>query len=112
MTGGGVLAQLEPRDSTPWELLDRFRDELGELAWFEDRWMKRNIWYSSIIHFTADSRDPAGLVRWVAARRSFDHPTTIRTTGLELTRFRHTVDDAGEQYMKPSGWRRVELAAE
>lgn len=43
LSPGGVLAQLEPHDATPWELLDQLRTELGDLAWFEDRGAKRNI---------------------------------------------------------------------
>ncbi|MBB2893301.1 hypothetical protein [Flexivirga oryzae] len=111
LTTGGVLAQLEPHDATPWELLDRFRAELGDLAWFEDQWMKRNIWYSSIIHFAADIRDPHGLVDWVAGHRRFADPMTVRLTGLDLVRFRHTVvPDTHEQYMGPRTWYSVEFA--
>lgn len=112
LTAGGVLAQLEPHDSTPWELLDRLRDELGDLAWFEDQWMKRNIWYSSIIHFADDIHDAQGLVDWVAGHRCFDKPTTVQVTGLDLVRFHHAVVGTGEQYMKPSHWRSIELTGD
>ncbi|RNI19909.1 hypothetical protein EFY87_15940 [Flexivirga caeni] len=112
LTRGGVLAQLEPHDRTPWELLDRFRSELGELAWFEDQWMKRNIWYSSIIHFAAEIREPRALVDWIAKHRQLDSPaTTVRVTGLDLVRFHHTIaPETGEQYMRLSRWNSVELA--
>jgi hypothetical protein len=111
LTEGGVLAQLEPHDAVAWHLLDQFRSELGELAWFEDQWMKRNIWYSSVIHFAGDIRDPRGLVDWVAAHRHFDEPWTVEISGLELVRFHHTVTDSGTAYMRPSVWHVVEFGS-
>ena len=110
LTTGGVLAQLEPHNATAWDLLDRFRAELGDLAWFEDQWMKRNIWYSSIIHFATDISDPHGLVAWVADHRQFADPVTVRLTGLDLVRFHHTVvPETREQYLKPTSWHSVEF---
>lgn len=110
LSQGGVLAQLEPHDATPWELLDRLRAELGDLAWFEDRGMKRNILYASIIHFAGDVRDPRGLVDWVVTHRLFEEPTSFQITGLDLVRFHHTSQTAtGAQYMRLDRWHSIEL---
>lgn len=111
LSPGGVLAQLEPHDATPWELLDQLRTELGDLAWFEDRGAKRNILYSSIIHFAADIRDPRGLVDWVDTHRMFNEPTTFQITALDLVRFHHATQTAtSAQYMRPDHWYSTELS--
>ncbi|MGN6332672.1 MAG: 2'-5' RNA ligase family protein [Motilibacteraceae bacterium] len=119
LTTGGVLARLEPDDDRPWQLMDRLRHELGDLAWFEEQWMRRNIWYCSLLHFTDDVVDADGLVAWARARRVLP-PVSFEITSLELVRFRHTplgetADSAvsGEQghYMRPESWLEIPLGA-
>ncbi|HEU4674998.1 MAG TPA: 2'-5' RNA ligase family protein [Motilibacteraceae bacterium] len=117
LTASGVLARLEPDDDRPWRLMDRLRDELGDLAWFEEQGMRRNIWYSSLLHFTDDVVDPQGLVAWAQARRALP-PLAFEVTALELVRFRHSRlgESAcsavpGEQghYMRPESWLQLPL---
>jgi hypothetical protein len=108
LTTGGVLAQLESQDERPWQLLDRFRLQLGDLAWFEDQWMRRNIWYCSLLHFTTDLVDPAGLIDWATATRQCS-PLAIEVTALELIRFRHETLGQGGQVMRPESWLEVPL---
>jgi hypothetical protein len=110
LTTGGILAQLEPRDERPWQLLDRFRSELGSLAWFEDQWMRRNIWYCSLLHFTTDIADPVGLIDWAGALRECP-PTRFELTALELVRFHHSGSARQEQSMRPQTWLDVPLTA-
>lgn len=88
MSRTGVMAQLEPVDRRPWEFMDRLRSELGDLAWYEDRWMRRNIWYATLVHFAGDITDPAGLVAWVEAHREVD-PVRFTVDAAHLVRFRH-----------------------
>ena len=109
LTTGGVMAQAEPVDDAPWELMCRLRAALGPLAWFEDQWQQRDIWYSSVLHFAAPLRDPAGLVSWVRANRaSLSHEIVLDT--LTLTRFRYCSAD-GRHHMAMEPWHSVELAA-
>jgi hypothetical protein len=44
---------------------------LGGDGWFEAGFT-RDIWYSTIVHFTGPINDPTTLVDWVAARRDLD----------------------------------------
>jgi len=108
LSTGGVLAQLEPEDERPWRLLDRLRSELGELAWFEDQWMRRNIWYCSLLHFTTDIVDPVGLIDCVTAMRECS-PLTFEVAALELVRFRHTTMGERGHLMRPESWLEVPL---
>jgi hypothetical protein len=108
LSAGAVLAQLEPQDEQPWQLLDRFRSELGSLAWFEDQWMRRNIWYCSLLHFTTDVVDPAGLIGWATAMRECS-PLSFEVTALELVRFRHETLGERGQVMRPESWLEVPL---
>ena len=109
LTTGGILAQLEPHDERPWELLDRFRSELGPLAWFEDQWT-RDIWYCSLLHFPTDIVDPIGLIDWATALRECP-PIRFEVTALELVRFHHCRVDAREHSMRPQTWLSVPLLA-
>lgn len=108
LTARGVLAMLEPDDDRPWQLMDRLRAELGELAWFEDQGMRRNIWYCSLLHFTDEIVDPEGLVAWARTRHVLPR-VSFEVAAIELVRFRHT--RLGEQghYMRPESWMEVPL---
>ena len=108
VTRSGVLAQLEPVDDSAWELMDRLRTELGSEAWLEDGWMKRNIWYASLLHFADEIADPAGLVDWVAEHRSIE-PVAFMINSMSLVRFRHRRDEGG-QAMVPETWCTVPFA--
>lgn len=99
----GVMAQLEPLDDGPWQLMKELRRALGDLAWFEGEW-RRDIWYASLLHFAADLADPAGLAEWVRAHRAEPDPVRFTVMGLDLVRFRHTLTLSGEEYMRPEHW--------
>lgn len=102
LTRSGLLAQLEPTDDTAWELMDRLRTELGSESWLEDGWMKRNIWYASLLHFADDIADAAGLVDWVRDHRRID-PEPFTIDAISLVRFRHRRTTGG-QAMVPETW--------
>jgi hypothetical protein len=111
LTAGGVLAQLEPDGDRPWRFMARLRDELGDLAWFEEQGMRRNIWYCSLLHFTDEIVDAAGLVAWARARQVLS-PESFEVTEVELVRFRHTrLGESREQghYMRPESWIEIPL---
>ena len=101
LTVSGVMVQAEPVGEGPWELMRRLRTALGPLAWFEDQWQERDIWYSSILHFAAPVLDPAGLVGWVERNRaSLAHE--VRLDALSLVRFRYReVDRHRHMAMEP-----------
>ena len=104
---GGVMVQAEPVGDEPWELMRRLRAALGPLAWFEDQWQQRDIWYSSVLHFAAPVRDAAGLIDWAMQRRSsLAHDVVL--DALTLTRFRYRATDA-ERHMAMEPWRSVGL---
>lgn len=109
VTRSGLLAQLEPDDHTAWDLMDRLRIELGSEAWLEDGWMKRNIWYASLLHFADDIADPNGLVDWVRDHRRIE-PESFTIDSISLVRFRHRVV-GGEQAMVPQTWCTVPFSA-
>ena len=70
LSTSGVMVQAEPVDNEPWELMRRLRAALGPLAWFEDHWQVRDIWYASVLHFAAPVRDARGLIDWAQERRA------------------------------------------
>lgn len=111
LTPAGVMAQLETTDDAPWQLMDRLGAELGELAWYEDGWMRRNIWYSSLVHFAHDLADARALVDWVSARRDLE-PVEFTVDHLALVRSRYVEDPArGERLMRPESWFVVPFSA-
>lgn len=71
LTPSGVIACALPVDNAADTFADRLSDELGEDGWFEAG-HRRDIWYATLLHFTAEVRDPHSLVDWVAARRHMD----------------------------------------
>lgn len=108
LTTPGVLAQLETPDGAGWELMAAVRDELGAHGWYEDRiGLQRNIWYSSLLHFTGDLADPAGLVEWVTRHRRIE-PVRFTTDQLALVRFRHELRAEGHA-MVQQVWQRWAL---
>ena len=109
LTVSGVMVQAEPVDDAPWELMRRLRAALGPLAWFEDEWQERDIWYSSILHFAAPVLDPAGLVGW-AERNRASLALDVTLDALALTRFRYRESD-GRRHMAMEPWHTAELAA-
>lgn len=105
----GVMVQAEPVDDAPWELMQRLRTALGPLAWFEDQWQQRDIWYSSVLHFAAPVLDAPGLVDWARRNRSsFSHDIVLDS--LTLTRFRYcSTEGRGHMAMEP--WQSAGLGA-
>lgn len=103
------MVQAEPVDDAPWELMRRLRIALGPLAWFEEQWQERDIWYSSILHFAAPVLDPAGLVWW-AQRNRASLALDVTLDSLVLTRFRYRGVD-GRRHMAMEPWHSVGLTA-
>ena len=98
----GVLVQYEPVDDAPWELMRRLRAALGPLAWFEEQWQERDIWYSSVVHFAGPVRDAPGLVDW-ARRSRTSLVQEVVLTALTLTRFRYRATGDG-RHMAMERW--------
>lgn len=88
---GGVMAQAVPLDDTPWQLMRRLRTALGPLAWFEDQWQERDIWYASVLHFAAPVLDAPGLIAWATARRHQPQLDIVLDT-VSLIRSRYRED--------------------
>jgi len=105
LTRGGVMAQFETSGGRPWDFMDRLRTDLGDLAWYEERWMRRNIWYASLIHFAADITDPTALIAWVEAHRTIS-PVAVTVDAIHLVRFRHRPATAADpdQFMALASW--------
>jgi hypothetical protein len=104
LSSAGVMAQVEPSGAGPWQFMERLHAELGELAWFEDQWRRRNIWYATLVHFADDILDPTGLVDWVREHRTIA-PVQFTINEVELVRFRHVAAAAdGERLMRPETW--------
>lgn len=109
LTRGGVMAQLEAVDDEPWAFMRRLRDELGPLAWYEEQWMERNIWYATLVHFAAPILDADGLVDWVQRHRRIE-PVEFTVGAATLVRSRHTWE-RDKQYMAMESWHTVPFAA-
>jgi hypothetical protein len=85
------------------------RAVLGPLAWFEDQWQERDIWYASVLHFAAPLLDASGLVDWARSRQDVPAFDIVLDT-LSLVRARYREDDAGRRMvMEP--WHTAELTA-
>jgi MFS family permease len=88
LTPSGVMACAYPADDAADRFAARLGRELGDDGWFEAAF-HRDVWYATVVHFTGDLADPAGLVRWVAERRQLDlGPATAGNA--ELIAFRYT----------------------
>ena len=97
-----VMVQAEPVDDAPWELMRRLRAALGPLAWFEEQWQERDIWYSSVLHFAGPVRDAPGLVDW-ARRSRTSLAQEVVIDALTLTRFRYRASE-GRRHMAMERW--------
>lgn len=109
LSTSGVMAQAEPVDDAPWELMRRLRAALGPLAWFEDQWQERDIWYASILHFAAPVLDAPGLIGWARERRESPALDIVLDT-LSLIRSRYR-EDGARRLMAMEPWHTVDLAA-
>lgn len=112
LSTSGILAQIEPYDDAPWQLMDRLRTELGELAWYEDQWQRRDIWYSTLIHFATDIANAPRLVDWVRDHRVIS-PVEFTVDEVELVRYRYCPADFPhpDRLMRPERWFAVRLGA-
>ena len=109
LSPSGVMVQAVPIGNAAWELMRRLRAALGPLAWFEDQWQERDIWYASILHFAAPVADAPGLIAWAKERRELT-PFEIELDTLSLIRSRYREDDV-RRYMAMEPWYTVDLAA-
>lgn len=99
LTPGTVMATAVPLDDRADLLMDRFKDELGDDAWMELGYGRRDIWYLNLLHFTTGIPSPAALINWVREHRSLPlGEATIRDA--ELVRFRHA-PDGPRPFMRP-----------
>lgn len=87
LTPSGVMLCAFPEDYAARHFADRLGQELGTDGWFEAEF-QRDIWYATLVHFTEEIRDPAGLVDWVAARRGLNLGE-IAVKEPQLLRFRY-----------------------
>jgi hypothetical protein len=83
---GGVLVAAEPVDNAPAELRAALEAELGADAAFEDAGCRRNLWWSTLLHFAEPLADGAALVAWVEDRRTLDLGP-FRARSLDLVRY-------------------------
>lgn len=99
LTPGTVMAAAVAVDDQADLFLDRLAEELGEDAWHELPYGRRDIWYINLLHFTTDIPRPEGLIDWVAAHREYlVGGETI--PAAELVRFHHAPDPE-RPYMRP-----------
>jgi hypothetical protein len=100
------MACAYPTDDAADRFADRLKRELGDDGWFEATF-HRDIWYATLVHFTADLSDPAGLVEWVAERRQLDLGIAILKKA-ELIAFqytgRHMSSQAFAEPDRVNGW--------
>ncbi|MFB6677547.1 hypothetical protein ACFCWG_35095 [Streptomyces sp. NPDC056390] len=68
LTPGCVMLCAEPPDDAIERLYDAYGAALGEDGWLETGF-DRNIWYSTLVHFTSPLADPQAVVQWVGERR-------------------------------------------
>jgi hypothetical protein len=87
LTPSGVMVCAYPLDDAADDFADRLGLELGEDGRFEAAY-RRDIWYATLLHFTAEVRDPAELVEWVSERRSM-HLGIVELDSAELLTFRY-----------------------
>jgi hypothetical protein len=80
LTSACVMACLYPVDGAAGALAAAVRAELGPGdGWLEEEY-GRTIWYCSLLHFTQEVKDPAGLVDWVDARRGGNAHDVLATS--------------------------------
>ncbi|MDQ1289616.1 MAG: hypothetical protein QG622_3182 [Actinomycetota bacterium] len=91
LTSACVMACLYPVDGAAGALAAAVRAELGpDDGWLEEEYV-RTIWYSSLLHFTQDVKDPRALVEWVRERRQVKGHDVLATT-LQAVTFDHVGD--------------------
>jgi hypothetical protein len=107
LTDRTVMAAAVSLDDQADLFLDRLAEELGEDAWLEIPYGRRDIWYFNLIHFTTDIAQPDALIDWVTAHREHDFGTET-IPAAELVRFRHD-PDLERPYMRPEVLARTPL---
>ena len=109
LTPGTVMAQMEPADETPWVFMRKLAQSLGSLAWYEEQWPARDIWYVNLVHFAAPIADSEGLLAWVAEHRDIP-PVQLEIPSVELVAFE--LPPHGVPAIVPRTWAREPLAGE
>lgn len=85
---GGVLAVAEPVDAAPEELRAVLAAELGADSGYEHDGYRRNLWWSTLLHFAGPLADRAALVHWVEERRTLDLGL-FHARSLDLVRYEY-----------------------
>lgn len=85
---GGVLVVAEPVDAAPARLRAVLAAELGADSGYEDDSYRRNLWWSTLLHFAEPLADTAALVGWIEARRTLDLGL-FRARCLDLVRYEY-----------------------
>ncbi|WP_245178814.1 hypothetical protein [Streptomyces montanisoli] len=78
LTPASVMLCASPPDEAVELLAEHLAEELADDGWFEAD-LKRDIWYSNLIHFAGPLADPEALIDWVAARQSLELGSTLHT---------------------------------
>lgn len=78
LTPGSVMLCASPVSAAIERFACALATALGDDAWFEAT-LRRDIWYSNLVHFTEPPRAPQALVEWVAARRRLDMGFSLHT---------------------------------
>ncbi|WP_112248191.1 hypothetical protein [Kribbella monticola] len=99
LTAGTVMAAAVAADDQADLFLDRLAEELGDDAWLELPYGRRDIWYVNLIHFTTGIAKPDALIDWITRHR--EHPIGAETIpAAELVRF-HYAAHPERPYMRP-----------
>lgn len=96
LTPGGVLMVAEPTDPAPAQLRATLARELGADGCYQHAGYRRDLWWSTLLHFAEPLTDGAALVDWVEARRTLDpagQPGVFRARTIDLVRYEY--DGAG-----------------
>jgi hypothetical protein len=92
LTPSCVMACAEATGGAAGEFARALADELGSDGWLE-RDFRRDIWYSTLVHFAGPIDDPARLVDWIQDRREMPVAQAVFDTA-QLVRYtyngRHT----------------------
>lgn len=85
---GAVMMVAQPVDAAPGGLRAALAHELGADGGFEDAGYRRDLWWSTLLHFAEPLADGAALVDWVDARRSYG-AGVFRARSVDMVRYEY-----------------------